>query len=194
MLDDVRAPRHRRRLYIANPDPDDALDDRDDEPSADRYGYYPNYNWSNPVYTVPQHSPPSSSRYLPPLAAVVTNNISHPRTSPDRSPAPDDSPPAVPPLPHDPSTPDLPLPDLSPPSADRSTSDPAPSWSARSFRTLGSPPQLHARGPRPVDPYARRPRVVRPLFLVPFVYPYPIFSLPPCPSQTRTPPPPPMLL
>ncbi|KAF8350145.1 MAP kinase [Amanita rubescens] len=159
MLDDLRGPRHRRRLYIANPDPDDAIDDRDDEPPAERYGYYPHYNWTNPVYVPQQHSPPTPSRYNPPLTAVVTNNISHPRPSPDHSPAPDDSPPALPPLPHDPSTPDLPLSDLSTPPADRSTSDPTHSWSARSFRTLTSPAQQHTRGPRPVDPLARRPRV-----------------------------------
>ena len=54
-----------------------------------------------------------------------------------------------------------------------SAPDPAPSWSTRPFRNLGSPPQLHVRGPRPINPHTRRPRVVCPPFPVPVIYSYP---------------------
>ena len=166
MLDDPR--RHRRRLYIANPDPDEVLDTRDDDEPAARLAYadpaHYHYHWPSPVYQ--SHlSPAAPSHYIPPLAAVVTANIAHPAPSPpSTSPAADDSssPPPLPALPQpDPSAPDPALLDLAPPSADRSASDAVPPWSGRVLRSLGSPPHQHARGPRPVDPHARRPRIVR---------------------------------
>ena len=63
-----------------------------------------------------------------------------------------------------------------------------PAGPTRSFRALGSPPQPHARGPRPVGPHARRPRMVCPPFTVPSYILNPFFSPPPCLFQTRTPP------
>ncbi|KAK2461990.1 hypothetical protein APHAL10511_006453 [Amanita phalloides] len=114
MLDDPRAPKHRRRLYIANPDPDDVLDVRDD--GSPHRPSYPYHTWSSPIH------PP---RFIPPLA---TTNLSALLTPPSDSPAADD--PSLPP-------------------------DPLPLRPPKFARSLAQ----HAKGPRPADPHARRPRV-----------------------------------
>ncbi|KAF8632574.1 hypothetical protein AX15_001784 [Amanita polypyramis BW_CC] len=175
MLDDPRGPKYRRRLYIANPDPDDTFDDRDDDHRNAAHSYQdPSHyhpNWFPGPVNASHHSPPTPSRYIPPLStpnfiAIGATNPAHagPGLSPSNasSPAADESTPP-------PSTPGLPVQSIDPVNADltqpeflnaihndRSTADSQPSRSGKFTRTLG---QLHAKGPRPADPHGRRLRI-----------------------------------
>lgn len=177
MADDLRGPKFRRRLYIANPDPDDPSEDRDyDPPTTITHGYHHDANATNfyggwypgSVYAATRPSPSTPSRYIPPLSTVnlttmQSNSHSHPGLSPSNtsSPAAEEStpPPSTPGLPpqsNDPVNNDIPQQD--PQGTERSSSESLICRAGKIPRNITSAPQQHAKGPRPADTYIRRPR------------------------------------
>ncbi|PFH50794.1 hypothetical protein AMATHDRAFT_144238 [Amanita thiersii Skay4041] len=175
MSDDPRATRLRRRLYIANPDPDD-VDNSDDDPTNTRninLSYHDSTNYQNtswyPTPPYPPHQSPPLSRYPPPLftsdlAPVPPQNQSHPGLSPSNtsSPAAEESTPP-------PTTPGLPPPPIDPVNNDMQTQEPSISVyvertpidtaNCRPIKTIrASPFHQQGRGPRPAESHPRRPR------------------------------------
>jgi mitogen-activated protein kinase kinase kinase len=176
MAEDIRGPKQRRRLYIANPDPDDVLEDRDDDSRNITKGYHQDatniYNGWYPATVYPSRPSLSTpSRYIPPLSTdlsnlTTNNNQSHPGLSPSNtsSPAAEESTPP-------PSTPGLPAQPIDSLNLEGQQQDPQstintervsadlPSSRGSKFpRNLVTAPQQHAKGPRPVDSHGRRPR------------------------------------
>ncbi|KAF8640370.1 hypothetical protein AX17_000041 [Amanita inopinata Kibby_2008] len=175
MSDDTRGPKQRRRLYIANPDPDDVVVNSDDDAANTRHfnsGYHDSspyqYNswYPPPPPLIPHQSLPTPARYIPPLSTTDLTAASsssqthpHPGLSPSNtnSPAADESTPppttpGLPPQPIDPVNVDLPPKD---PYSERTQIDAQPCRPNKLSRT---PFQQQGRGPRPAESHSRWPR------------------------------------